>query len=156
MKPRTVFNKGENSISSTDRFLFPNIANSNCSSKRPRNNRKVSKIFIMKFNLIFRYCPDSFLGPFLKGKIDSWESFQLQLTSKVKKQGSKPTYPTLLALRNSLREMTRKKISPEEKMQIFRDTLDSYYVKNENEGFEYPDMEGDDLFFRGSEGEISK
>ena len=52
--------------------------------------------------------------------------------------------------------MTRKKISPEEKMQIFRDTLDSYYVKNENEGFEYPDMEGDDLFFRGSEGEISK
>ena len=96
------------------------------------------------------------MGPFLKGKIDSWESFQLQLTSKVKKQGSKPTYPTLLALRNTLREMTRKKISPEEKMQIFRDTLDSYYVKNENEGFEYPDMEGDDLFFRGSEGEISK
>ena len=85
----------------------------------------------------------------MKGKIDSWENFQLQLRSQVKKKSS---YPTLFAFRNTLREMTRKKISPEEKMRMFRDTLDSYYVKNENEGFDYPDIEGDDLFFRGSEG----
>jgi hypothetical protein len=36
-------------------------------------------------------------------------------------------------------------------MRRFRDTLDSYYVKKEKQGFEYPDIEGDDLYFKGSE-----
>ena len=48
--------------------------------------------------------------------------------------------------------MTRKQTPIVEKMHEFRDKLDSYYVKGEKEGFEYPDIEGDDTFFKGSEG----
>jgi len=48
--------------------------------------------------------------------------------------------------------MTRKPTSCVDKMRMFRNELDSYYVKREKEGFDYPDLEGDELFFRGSEG----
>lgn len=102
--------------------------------------------------LVAKFCPESFLGPLLKGKIDSWESFQLQLRSTAKSESGAPTYPTLLNLRKMMRDMTRKTTSSVEKMRGFRDELDSYYIKREKEGFEYPDIEGDDLFFKGSEG----
>ena len=122
------------------------------------NADKIRAAFAAGRALVGNHAPKEFAGQFWKGKIESYEVFKTQLYAHAQKAQSseiaaKSTQKQtrLGKLRQFLREMIfNKDKMPFEKARAFREILDEFFI-DEKEGFEFPDIEGDDLYFRGKE-----